>query len=245
MYYYIFGPPKSYAENKICEQIKNTLALLGISGETTTVSPARSATELALMGIGKGYSTIVAVGNDELVNEIASNICGSGAVLGIIPVNASNDICDLIGARDIKEACLALQKRHLEIVSMGYLEPGIHFLTKLTIDAGKQLNIQAEIDDFYFETKANRIIINNNLDINIYSHIESDGFLNKFLNFLKEKKTVSANDSFFKARRLRLRTHEIMPVKIRSLTVAKTPIVAYRKPNALKIIKFFSKIDSK
>ena len=241
MYYYIFESPKNFAENKIHERIKNILTVLGISGETTIVTPARNASELAVMGLEKGYSTIVAVGKDELVNEVASNIYGSGAVLGIIPINASEEINNLVGSNDIKKNCEALQKRFLDNVNIGYLEPGINFLTKLSINSAKPLSIQAEINDFYFETKANEIIIDSNLNVYLNSEPQKKGFFASLFSSSDPSK-YNINNSFFRANRLRLRTHEILPVKIGELAVAKTPIVAYRRPEPLKIIKYFAKI---
>jgi len=241
MYYYIFESPKNYAENKIHERIKNILTVLGISGETAIVTPARNASELSIMGLEKGYSTIVAVGKDELINEVASNIYGSGAVLGIIPINASNEINNLVGSDDLKKNCEALQKRFLDSVNIGYLEPGINFLTKLTISSTKPLSVQAEINDFYFESKANEIVIDSNLNIFLRSENIKKGFFASFFSPTSDNKDSIVN-SFFHANRLRLRTHEILPVKIGELAVAKTPIVAYRRPEPLKIIKYYSKI---
>jgi len=241
MYYYIFQSPKNFSENKIHERIKNMLTTLGIAGESTLVSPARNATELAIMGVEKGYNTIVAIGNDEIINEVASTIQNTGAVLGIIPINASNEIIEILGTNDLKGACDALQKRHLKTINMGSLEPNIYFISSIVISSDKPLSIQAEIDDYYFSTYANRVIINNNLGISVEDYEKESSFLkNLFKAFNKEPEIVK--NSFFSAHRLRLRTNEITPVKIGDLTIAKTPIVAYKKPEALKIIQYYSNI---
>lgn len=240
MYYYIFQSPKKYSEGKTHERIKNILTVLGISGETTLVSPARSASELALMGVEKGYSTIVTIGSDEIINEVASSICGSGAVLGIIPIDASADINNLVGTNDIKKACESLKRRRLKTINMGFIEPDINFLTKVTIEANKTLSVQSEINDYYFETSADKIVIDHNLGVKMYTFKEK-GFLDNLFSFMGNNDNTRYF-SFFNAERLRLRTHEIIPVKIGDLAVAKTPIVAYRRPKALKIIKFCSKI---
>lgn len=241
MYYYIFESAKNSSEQKNQEKIKQILIMLGISGETVLVSPARTATELTIMGLEKGYSTIVAVGSEELVNEIGSTIAQSDAVLGIIPTNYSEELKSIIGTDDIKLACEALQKRHLVTINMGYLDPGINFLTSLSIQSPKPLTMQAEIDDFYISTKINRININNNLITKIFSNKKQEGFLNNIFNIFNEPKKNNC-DSIFYANKIRLRTSEITPVKIGNLVVAKTPIIVYRKPEALKIIKFRSKI---
>lgn len=239
MYYYIFDSPKNYSESKLHERIKQHLTLLGISGETTLVSPARSASELAVMGVEKGYSTIVAVGGDELINEIGSNIQGRDVVLGIIPINTSDDILNLIGTNDFKEACKGLQKRHLKQINMGCLEPNVNFLTKVTIETNKPLSVQAEIDDFYFVTQTQKIVIDHNLGVHLINAPKQSGFFDSILN-LWSKAELPNHNSYFNATRLRLRTHEIVPVKIGNLTVSKTPIVAFKKPEALKIIQNYS-----
>jgi diacylglycerol kinase family enzyme len=92
MYYYIFESAKNTSQKNLHEKIKDYLGFLGIAGETMTVSPARSVEELTQMGIEKKYSTIVAVGGDVLINKIASLIQGTEIVLGIIPIEASEQI---------------------------------------------------------------------------------------------------------------------------------------------------------
>ncbi len=239
MYYYIFGSPKNYSENKLQEKIKLQLTTLGISGETTLVSPARSASELALMGVEKGYSTIVAVGGDELVNEVASNIQGRDVVLGVIPINTSDDIYNLVGTADYKQACEGLKKRRLKTINMACLEPNVNFLTKIVIQNNKKLSIKAEIDDFYFTAQAEKIIIDHNLNVELINSNESKSFFSVFSKLWSNNENIN-NNSYFNATRLKLRTHEILPVKIGDLTVSKTPITAYKKPDALKIIKNYS-----
>jgi hypothetical protein len=240
MYYYIFQSPKNNTEKKLHERIKNILTVLGISGENALVSPARTAEELAIMGVEKGYSTIVAVGSDDIVNIVASSIYQSDAILGVIPINASHDIHQLITTDDIKKSCEALQKRTLKSVNIGHVEPNINFLTKLVISSKKTLSIAAEIDDFYFETYADKIEIDNDLNVKLFNYAKK-GFFNNLFGILSKKGNLE-HFSFFNANILRLRTHEIIPVKIGEHTITKTPIVAYKKQKDLKIIKYSSRI---
>lgn len=241
MYYYIFQSPKNSSEQKIHEKIRQLTTLLGISGESSIVSPARTATELTVIGLEKGYSTIVAVGSEELVNEVASTVSQTEAVLGIIPINSNEKLNEIIGTDDFKFACEALQKRNIASVNMGYLDPGINFLTNLNINSDKALSVQAEIDGFYISTKANAINIDNNLTVKLFIKKEEKGLLGNLFNFFKNTEKEKY-DSIFFANKLKMRTNEIISVKIGNLIVAKTPIIAYRKPEALKIIKFHSKI---
>lgn len=240
MYYYIFQKPKGFGEDKLHENIKKQLINLGISGETTLVSPVRSASELAIMGVEKGYSTIVAVGGDELINEVASNIQGTGAVLGIVPINAGEDICEIIGTSNPKQACMYLQKRYLKTIDMGYIEPGISFLSKLIIQSNKTLSVQAEINNFYIETRADQIVIDNRLVVKMYLKKEKNSLWNNLVGMFNNNPEYDV--SKFNATKLKLRTHEILNVKIGDLIIAKTPIIAFKNPEALKIITNYSKI---
>ncbi len=58
--------------------------------ELVTTTHAGHATELGRDAIGKGYNTVVAVGGDGTVNEVAQALAGSGTSLGIIPTGSGN-----------------------------------------------------------------------------------------------------------------------------------------------------------
>lgn len=235
MYYYIIDIPKNKSDRNQQERIKNILSLLGISGEIAKVSPARTVAELAAMGVEKGYSTIVAIGGDELVNQVASIIANTDSVLGIIPVNASTSVTNLIGTNDVKKACEILQKRNLHPIDMACIEPSKRFLTQAMIESPRILQVQAEIDKYYLETQANKIIIDYNLGVHFINETQSGSWLKNLFGFSSSSKD-SQSHSFFPAHKLRLRTHEIVPLKIGQITIAKTPIVAHQEPGVLKII---------
>jgi diacylglycerol kinase (ATP) len=66
------------------------------------------ASEVAAASIGN-YNMIVAVGGDGTVNEIASALVGSEAILGIVPCGSGNGLSRFLGIpMDIKEAILNL-----------------------------------------------------------------------------------------------------------------------------------------
>lgn len=242
MYYYIFDSPKNRNQRNQQERIKNILGFLGITGEIAKISPARTVEELTTMGLEKGYSTIVAVGADELVNQVGSLVARTEAVLGIIPIEASSDIINLIGTSDIKTACEILQKRPLRYIDMARIEPAMRFLTKASINSSKLLQIQAEINDFYLETQATKILIDYNLGIHFIDESRKEGWWQSFFGF-DSKKNSNNKYSFFAAKKLRLRTHEIVPIKIGNIIIAKTPIAAEREKRALKIISPCAKMN--
>ncbi len=235
MYYYIMDSPKDAAEKKAQEKIKDYLGLLGIAGETVLVSPARSAEELTNMGLEKKYSTIVAVGGDRLVNKIASLIQGTDIVLGVIPINASPIIQNIIGTNDIKQACENLRFRKLKEVNLAHIEPNKYYLTDALIINEKPFNTQITIDDFYFEAQATEINVDANLNLVIQDEATNNGFMKKLFGFLGGKETQK-NISSFHGKKIRINTSELLPVIVDGEIVAKTPIAVKIKQKALKII---------
>lgn len=55
------------------------------------------AVELARAALAAGEKRIVAVGGDGTVNEVASALCGSGTIMGILPFGTGNDLSRTLG----------------------------------------------------------------------------------------------------------------------------------------------------
>jgi diacylglycerol kinase family enzyme len=121
MYYYIFDirQCKNKAQG---EKIKDYLSLLGIGGEYVFPSQARSAGELVKDALGRNFSTIVAIGNDELINNVATELVGEKAAFGIIPLNASEQINKLVNGYDWKQAATNLRYRKIKEIKLGQME---------------------------------------------------------------------------------------------------------------------------
>lgn len=234
--------PKNPSDKKTQEKIKDYLGLLGIAGETVLVSPARSAEELTSMGLEKKYSTIVAIGGDRLVNKIATLIQGTDTVLGVIPIEASEIIQNLIGTNDIKQACENLRFRKLKEVNLAHIEPNKYYLTDALIINDKPFNAQVTIDDFYFEAQATEINVDANLNLTIKDQPAQNGFMQKLFGFLGGKENQVNNISSFHGKKIKINTSELLPVIIDAEIVAKTPIAVKIKQKALKIITGRDKI---
>lgn len=243
MYYYIFESAKNTSQKNLHEKIKDYLGFLGIAGETMTVSPARSVEELTQMGIEKKYSTIVAVGGDVLINKIASLIQGTEIVLGIIPIEASEQINKKIGAFDYKTACDNLRYRRTKLLDLAFIEPNKYYLTSANIITNKATPCTIEVDDCHINTNFTQIAISANLTIMIIDETQDGNFLTKAWGWLSGKEAPESNVSILKGKKIKINTTESIPVLINSEVVAKTPISVRTKFRALKIIVERDKIE--
>jgi len=235
MYYYIFEQAKNNSFSRKLEAVKNIVISLGIAGETVQVSPARTVTELVNMGIAKEYSTIVAVGSDRLVNQIASIIHETNFVLGIIPIDASEKVTNIIGTADMREACENLKHRKLDIVDLGMIEPSKYFITEAIINAPKTLQAYLELDEAELETPFNSISISSKMHIIINDHSKNQGFFYK-LGKLLGNSSENVYTSCFSSKKIRVETSDPLPVIVDGEIITKTPLAIRLKPKALKII---------
>lgn len=55
------------------------------------------AVDVAKMGLEAGFSTIVAMGGDGTINEVANGLLGSDATLAVIPAGTGNDFIRMVG----------------------------------------------------------------------------------------------------------------------------------------------------
>lgn len=245
MYYYIMDAPKNIGQKRQQEKIKDMLGFLGIAGETVTISPARTVEELTNMGLVKKYSTIVAIGGDRLINKIASMLQEKEQVLGIIPMDTSEIIHDLIGTNDIKIACESLRFRKVKNIDLAYIEPNKYFLTKINIASDKPLNCHIEVDTCEFKATATDISLNPNLTLTMEDKSLDASSVSHAWNWLIGKKTPASYLSIFKGKRIKIDTAQSLPVFVDSEIIAKTPIVARIKPKVLKIINSRDRMEEK
>lgn len=243
MYYYITeaGNAKTAAWQ---EKIKDILGDLGIAGETVSPTPARTIEELASLGIIKGYSTIVAVGSEKLVNKIVTALINQkGAketVLGVIPSDFDGMLARRIGAHDIKEACQALKFRKLQTIDACQIEPNKYFLTEAIIESARATEAYLTLDQIQAGLVFNKIVIKPGLKIQIYD--ESKQTINKFKQFWAKLlgKTFDVKDIYssnFYSKKIKIETlGRISPVKVDDEIITKTPMVCVARPQALKIV---------
>lgn len=103
-------------EKRLGEAIRQHLPSMQFSVETTYLQYLGHGTDLAREAVQRGVDTVVAVGGDGSINEIAQGLLGSSTALAIVPLGSGNGL-----ARALKiplDAGIALQ-----IVAAGYKRP--------------------------------------------------------------------------------------------------------------------------
>lgn len=82
---------------KLARTLAEEFRAAGISLEIAVSPGPGEAARLAAGAVEGGHRTIVAVGGDGTANEIANGMIGSGAVLGLYPIGAGNDLARTLG----------------------------------------------------------------------------------------------------------------------------------------------------
>ena len=114
MYYYIINPAAGHgAAHNLQDKLRTELKGLGIGGEFVTTTGKGDATRLASQAIAKGYTTIVAVGGDETVNEIINGVTSDTAAIGVIPIGSTNQIAAQLGIMNWQQGCTVLAARRI------------------------------------------------------------------------------------------------------------------------------------
>ena len=234
MYYYVLESPSSRAVRQSYQKLRDILTNLGIAGEMVTASPARTPTELAQMGIAKGYSTIVAVGSDDHIDEIAIAALGK-AVFGIIPINASKLVTDIIGARDIRNAAETLKQRRLTSHPLVIIEPDSAFFLDAVIIPPKLSKISLVIDNkVRVHSYFNKLQVDRFLTLRLHSEHKSEP--KRIFGLFKTAQEVLKSESLFHSKHVKIITEPSLSLVVGTTKVAQTPIELRLLPDSLKII---------
>lgn len=86
--------------------------------------------DIALKKIEEGYTHIVAVGGDGTVNEVASALVGSSAVLGIIPAGSGNGLARHLKLPvNITDALAVIRNHKMKTIDVGRVNGRYFFCT--------------------------------------------------------------------------------------------------------------------
>jgi len=239
MYYYIIEALPKYNLTRLQNKIRAELDGLGISGEMALASPARGAEELAQIGLEKGYSTIVAIGDDFLINRLAALLVNSSAALGIIPVGASYELSTMFGAPNLRVACQTLRNHQTRQIDLAQIAPNKYFLSNATITPPEPAFIELELDNKYrLEATIRAITISSKLNITLWSHgAKAPSIWGRMF-----KQASPTNLTILQAHNLRLYTPQPFNINIDNHVFAKTPAEITRHSQVLKVITTYDKL---
>lgn len=241
MYYYIVDPPQGSQTAKIAQRLQELVTPMGISGEISIATPARSAEELAYMGIDKGYTTIIAVGGEDLANKIATILLNESRekiAFGIIPINAGALIPKFIGVanNDIRAAAEIIKQRHLDLVDLVQISTKRFTFTEAMIVAPRKVKISLEVDQQYkVELETDYIHVSRDLVLTVQSSAPQ-GMFQRTLSIIGLGEIPNETASMFHGKQIRVVAHEPLPIVVAGEVVAKTPTTLIKIPAALKLI---------
>jgi hypothetical protein len=246
MYYYIFDLKKC-KKPSVATEIKDYLNLLGIAGEFTYPTTAHSVDELVDLGLSKKYNTIVAIGDDEIANRVAAKLCGRQEAMGIIPLEASEELQTFIGAKNWKEAAENVRFRKIAEIKIGKTANGNAFLTDLKLGLKGPTEVTIEFRDFLVKAKVAELIISNYnpniekispdyLDVVLQSVSPEQNIFSKVSSFFGMKKELNKSLSLFRGRSLRLFTSSQIPLISGNAAIAKTPQLVESSDENLRLI---------
>jgi diacylglycerol kinase family enzyme len=153
------------------KKITAKLESLRILGEVAKANPVQRPEELCQIGLNRGYTTIVVIGADTTINNLAPLIANKKATLGVIPLEKNSSFWNLLGCTNWEEACEILPKRKLDIFDLGHIKPDRYFLTYINIapeenkkPAASLLPVRINFGNFITESYVNEIIVTNGCD---------------------------------------------------------------------------------
>ena len=120
--------------DRLLARIETRITDLGLNGKISRLSPTRNIQETISNELRRGAKTIIAVGNNKIVNQIINSLAGSQVPLGIIPIGEdNNDIAKSLGIESVEAACDILSARLLVKLDLGLVNQ-TYFLSNVSIN---------------------------------------------------------------------------------------------------------------
>ncbi|HEY8739566.1 MAG TPA: diacylglycerol kinase family protein [Candidatus Dormibacteraeota bacterium] len=126
---FIVNPASGNATTgRLWDELSGRIRGLGLEHEALMTHAPGDATELAARAIAEGADTVVAVGGDGTINEVANGFFTDGvdtskAALGVLPMGTGGDFRRTVGIPDEFEAAIrSLSAKNLRQVDAGRIE---------------------------------------------------------------------------------------------------------------------------
>jgi hypothetical protein len=237
MYYYITEPPRSREDREAEERIRELLIRSSIAGEFVVTSPTRGVEELAEMGVAKKYTTLVAVGNETLINQLGTLLAGTPYVFGAIPVTRPNALASVNGIQTYEEAVEALKFRRVHSVPICRIEPNKFFISELLLSAEQDITIRLRIDDALVEATCRKLRLSGSGKIVLEHHQQpANGAMDRFRRLFTRTEPAHVTYSRFSGNIIAIETSQPYSLYLGNEVFVRTPLAATVIHNSLKII---------
>ncbi len=132
MYFYIVDPSKLNQKTfeRVQSQLYSSLSEYKINGEVSRVTSLRTITQLVEIAFTRGVKTLVAVGNDDTLQEVINAAKGRDVTLAYIPL-VNTELSKILGLPNIESAAKTIAVRRVEQLDLGLVNNN-WFFTKLT-----------------------------------------------------------------------------------------------------------------
>ena len=119
--------------NNTLAKIETRITDLGLNGKICRLGVIKNYQDTILSEIKRGAKTIIAVGNDETINQIINSVGKFDIPMGIIPIgNENNLIANALGINCDLTACDVLSARRIEKLNLAEAN-NVFFLSEASI----------------------------------------------------------------------------------------------------------------
>lgn len=256
MYYYIYDQFLSHKKyDKVLTQIESKITDLGIKDRIIKMSILKSVKELVTDAIRKGAKTIIAVGNDQTINQVVNLTADQDVVVGIIPIDDNNSIANFLGISDPLEACEIISARKVETINLGEINNDFFinsvkiYENNLCLDCDNKFTLSLtnknNVVSIYNFSSENSVDFNqqnffnpkdNFLEV-VVEPRENTSFNKFFKKFLKIKKN-QIPESIFRVKKINIKNppSKSGSVLVDNFKILKTPLSIKISAKKLKII---------
>lgn len=244
MYFYVAEPITTQAERRKIEEIKSLLSQLGIAGEFAVASPARTVEEHLELAFRKGFTTIVGIGSDALINKVASRLLYhqyDRAAVGAIPLSTSQILWQMVGAHSLKELGEILRARLLLPIDAVVFNEQHACITSAAIRLDRPVSFRLSYNASELSGQFTDLTIKTDGQLRLQdrTYQTQGSFFDRFFGKRAEKNLSVTSLS---KERWQLTTGEPCSLLVAGQVVTKTPLKVLRRPKALKLIVHRAKI---
>lgn len=241
MYFYVVEALTTQQEKRRIDDIRSILSQLGIAGEMAVASPARSVEEHLELAFKKGFTTLVAIGDDGLFNRVASMILAKKydkAALGVIPLASGQKVGAMVGSHSVRDFCQTLRTRILMPIDAVELDKNHAFITQASIQLKHPVDYKIVRKDHEFTGKCTDLYIGTDglvtlRDKSLHAQSQNDSL---FTRFFGAKSADDTSLTQFVDNHWAMVTAEPCELVVDGHVMTKTPLEVLRRPKALKLI---------